>query len=386
VGAHQGQAALNVAPPGGDVDNSEASGQAPIIDLKGVTRRFGDVVAADAVDLSVSRGEFFSLLGSSGCGKTTLLRLIAGLEHPDEGRVILDGQDMTDVPAYERPVNTVFQSYALFPHMTVARNVAFGLRQEGLPRAEIDRRVGETLAMFSIENLARRKPSELSGGQRQRVALSRALALRPKILLLDEPLAALDRRLRERARFELSAVQRRLGITFVMVTHDQEEAMSLSTRVAVMEDGRIVQQDTPRAIYDRPVNRFVAGFVGDANWIDGAVRDVVGDTVVVDAGLDVPVGAAGAHAVATGAQVSIMVRPERIRLHTGAGGDGIAGTVRGMAFLGNAWVIQVELSGNRLIDVRLAGEDSAAGLQTGGKVGLSWPAEAAVCFAGTARG
>ncbi len=377
---------MNVAPPGGDVDNSEASGQAPIIDLKGVTRRFGDVVAADAVDLSVSRGEFFSLLGASGCGKTTLLRLIAGLEHPDEGRVILDGQDMTDVPAYERPVNTVFQSYALFPHMTVARNVAFGLRQEGLPRAEIDRRVGETLAMFSIENLARRKPSELSGGQRQRVALSRALALRPKILLLDEPLAALDRRLRERARFELSAVQRRLGITFVMVTHDQEEAMSLSTRVAVMEDGRIVQQDTPRAIYDRPVNRFVAGFVGDANWIDGAVRDVVGDTVVVDAGLDVPVGAAGAHDVATGAQVSIMVRPERIRLHAGAGGDGIAGTVRGMAFLGNAWVIQVELSGNRLIDVRLAGEDSAAGLQTGGKVGLSWPAEAAVCFAGTARG
>ena len=367
------------------MDSSAASGQAPIIDLKSVTRRFGDVVAADAVDLSVNRGEFFSLLGASGCGKTTLLRLIAGLEHPDEGRVILDGQDMTDVPAYERPVNTVFQSYALFPHMTVARNVAFGLRQEGLPRAEIDRRVGETLAMFSIENLARRKPSELSGGQRQRVALSRALALRPKILLLDEPLAALDRRLRERARFELSAVQRRLGITFVMVTHDQEEAMSLSTRVAVMEDGRIVQQDTPRAIYDRPVNRFVAGFVGDANWIDGAVRDVVGDTVVVDAGLDIPVGATGAHDVVTGAQVSIMVRPERIRLHAGAGGDGIAGTVRGMAFLGNAWVIQVELSGNRLIDVRLAGEDSAAGLQTGGKVGLSWPAEAAVCFAGTAR-
>ncbi|MDA0367927.1 MAG: ABC transporter ATP-binding protein [Proteobacteria bacterium] len=380
MGTPQGKTQVIDAPSRGNPNT--AAGTEPIISLQGVSCRFGDVVAVDAVDLRVDRGEFFSLLGASGCGKTTLLRLIAGLEQPDTGRILLDGEEMAGIPAYRRPVNTVFQSYALFPHMTVARNVAFGLRQENLPRAEIAQRVVETLALFSIEGLAKRKPAELSGGQRQRVALCRALVKRPKILLLDEPLAALDRRLRERARFELSAVQARLGITFVMVTHDQEEAMSLSTRVAVMDAGRIVQQDEPRAIYDRPVNRFVAGFVGDANLIDGTVSQVSGGAIGVDAGLGVDVAAAHAAGIAPGDPVSVMIRPERIRLVTGASDSGgVTGRVRGKAFLGNAWVIQVVVAGERLIDVRLIGEESGAGLSPGHLVTLSWPAEAAVCFA-----
>ncbi len=354
----------------------------PIISLEGVSRTFGNVTAVDAVDLRIGRGAFFSLLGASGCGKTTLLRLIAGLEQPDSGRVVLDGEDVAGVPAYRRPVNTVFQSYALFPHMSVARNVGFGLRQENLAKGEIDRRIAETLALFSIEDLARRKPHELSGGQRQRVALCRALVKRPKILLLDEPLAALDRRLRERARFELSAVQARLGITFVMVTHDQEEAMGLSTQVAVMEAGRIVQLDSPRAIYDRPVNRFVAGFVGDANFVEGTVVQVSATEVLVDCALGVPVAAGRPPVAAKGDPVSVMIRPERIRLVAGnADSNGIAGHVRGIAFLGNAWVVQVVVAGERLIDVRLLGEESGAGLAPGDSVALSWVAEAAICYA-----
>lgn len=358
------------------------AGVDPIISLEGVTRTFGDVTAVDAVDLRIERGEFFSLLGASGCGKTTLLRLIAGLEQPNTGRVVLDGEDMSGVPAYRRPVNTVFQSYALFPHMTVARNVGFGLRQENLAKAEIDRRIAETLALFSIEDLAKRKPHELSGGQRQRVALCRALVKRPKILLLDEPLAALDRRLRERARFELSAVQARLGITFVMVTHDQEEAMGLSTKVAVMEAGRIVQLDRPRAIYDHPVNRFVASFVGDANFVEGTIARLSPTEVVAECGLGVPVAVVPPSGVAVGDAISIMIRPERIRLVAGnSESGGIHGRIRGVAFLGNAWVVQVVVAGDRFIDVRLLGEESGAGLNPGDAVALSWSSEAAICYA-----
>ncbi|HUN50081.1 MAG TPA: ABC transporter ATP-binding protein, partial [Candidatus Sulfotelmatobacter sp.] len=243
----------------------------PLLQIEAVSKRFASVRALDDVSLAVAAGEFFALLGPSGCGKTTLLRAIAGFETPDAGRIMLDRTDLQGVPPYRRPVNMVFQAYALFPHLTVAGNVAFGLRQEGLARAEIERRVGAMLELVELGAEAGRKPDQLSGGQRQRVALARALVKQPKVLLLDEPLAALDRRLRERTRSELVALQRRLGITFLMVTHDQEEAMSLAARVAVMDHGRIAQVGTPQEIYERPASRYVAEFIGEANILaDGA--------------------------------------------------------------------------------------------------------------------
>ncbi len=239
----------------------------PIVRIEGLTRRFGPIVAVDRVDLEIARGELFALLGGSGCGKTTLLRMLAGFETPDEGRLFIDGQDMTDVPPYRRPVNMMFQSYALFPHMDVAANVGYGLRRDGVKGPEIAGRVAEILKLVHLQDHAKRKPSQLSGGQRQRVALARALVKRPKLLLLDEPLAALDRKLRESTRFEMVRLQEQLGLTFVMVTHDQEEAMSMATRLAVMNAGRIAQIGTPHEVYEHPASRFVADFIGIANII-----------------------------------------------------------------------------------------------------------------------
>ena len=238
---------------------------APIVRIEGVSKRFGAVTAVDRVDLAIERGELFALLGGSGCGKTTLLRLLAGLETLDGGRILIDGQDMTGVPPHQRPVNMMFQSYALFPHMNVAENVGYGLRREGLAKPEIGRRVAEALEQVRLADYAARRPAQLSGGQRQRVALARALVKRPKLLLLDEPLAALDRKLREGTRFEMVRLQEELGLTFVMVTHDQEEAMSMASRLAVMDLGRVVQVGTPHDVYERPRSRFVAGFIGIAN-------------------------------------------------------------------------------------------------------------------------
>ncbi|MGE0573455.1 MAG: ABC transporter ATP-binding protein [Reyranella sp.] len=237
----------------------------PIVRIEGVTKRFGAITAVAGVDLEIERGELFALLGGSGCGKTTLLRMLAGFETPDSGRVLIDGQDMAGVPPHRRPVNMMFQSYALFPHMDVAANVGYGLRREGLPKPEIATRVAEALALVQLSEFGMRRPAQLSGGQRQRVALARALIKRPKLLLLDEPLAALDRKLREGTRFELVRLQEKLGLTFVMVTHDQEEAMSMSSRLAVMNLGRIVQVGTPHEVYERPSTRFVADFIGIAN-------------------------------------------------------------------------------------------------------------------------
>ena len=236
-----------------------------IVRIEGVSKRFGAITAVDKVDLVIERGELFALLGSSGCGKTTLLRLLAGFETPDGGRVVIDGQDMTGVPPHRRPVNMMFQSYALFPHMNVAENVSYGLRREGLPKAEITARVAAALEQVRLSDYAARRPAQLSGGQRQRVAIARALVKRPKLLLLDEPLAALDRKLREGTRFELVRLQEELGLTFVMVTHDQEEAMSMASRLAVMDLGRVVQVGTPHEVYERPRSRFVADFIGIAN-------------------------------------------------------------------------------------------------------------------------
>jgi ABC-type Fe3+/spermidine/putrescine transport system ATPase subunit len=240
----------------------------PIVTIERLAKRFGEVQAVAGVDLEIGRGELFALLGGSGCGKTTLLRLLAGLEMPDAGRILIDGQDMTGVPPHLRPVNMMFQSYALFPHMDVAANVAYGLRREAVPRPEIEVRVAEALALVKLEGFGGRKPAQLSGGQRQRVALARALVKRPKLLLLDEPLAALDRKLREGTRFELVRLQEQLGLTFVVVTHDQEEAMSMASRLAVMNAGRIVQVGTPRELYEHPASRFVADFIGIANILD----------------------------------------------------------------------------------------------------------------------
>src|ERR1700688_2475186 len=254
-------------------DPPMAASSQSYLQLENVSKRFDDFVAVNNVSLSVERGEIFCLLGASGCGKTTLLRLLAGFEVPSSGRLLIDGQDLALIPPYRRPVNMMFQSHALFPHMIVERNVAFGLEQERLSRSEITRRVGEILDIVKMGPYLKRKPHQLSGGQRQRVALARALAKRPKLLLLDEPLGALDRKLREHTQFELINIQQQLGVTFVVVTHDQEEAMTLATRIGVMNHGQIVQIGAPRQIYEFPATRFVADFIGSVNLFEGQLTE-----------------------------------------------------------------------------------------------------------------
>ena len=290
----------------------EAAAQ-PYVRIERVTRKFGEIAAVDEVSLDIYRGEVFCLLGGSGCGKTTLLRVLAGLEPATTGSVSIDGVDVTGVPPYRRPVNMMFQSYALFPHMTVRNNVAFGLRQEGIPSPQIKRRVDAILDLVKLGPYARRKPHQLSGGQRQRVALARALVKEPKLLLLDEPLGALDRQLREEMQFELINIQQALGITFVVVTHDQEEAMTLSSRIAVMHAGRIVQTGTPTEIYEHPGSRFVARFIGSVNLFEGHVVERAADHVLVtseEAGCPLAVEH-GAQVVA-GTRVAVAVRPEKL--------------------------------------------------------------------------
>jgi putrescine transport system ATP-binding protein len=335
--------------------NRQASALREYVRIEHVTKKFGDFVAVNNVTLTIGQGEIFCLLGGSGCGKTTLLRMLAGFETPTSGSIFIDGQDMADIPPYERPANMMFQSYALFPHMTVERNVAFGLEQEGLPKAEIGRRVGEMLELVKMAPFAARKPHQLSGGQRQRVALARSLVKRPKLMLLDEPLGALDKKLREQTQFELLGIQERLGVTFVVVTHDQEEAMTLATRIGVMNRGEIVQVGTPTEIYEYPTSRFVADFIGSVNMFEGRlVEDEpdhvriesadLGGTVYVDHGIS----------AAPGATVWTAIRPEKINIdrdRPGGQDNVVRGVVKEIAYMGDISVFLVRIDSGRMVRV-----------------------------------
>jgi len=333
----------------------------PYVRVDNVSKAFGDVRAVDRIDLAIYRGELFALLGASGCGKTTLLRMLAGFETPTQGRIVIDGQDVTALPPHARPVNMMFQTYALFPHMTVAQNVGYGLKQDGVPRGEIRKRVDAMLELVELGAQARRKPHQLSGGQKQRVALARALVKRPKLLLLDEPLAALDKKLREQTQFELMNIQDEVGVTFVVVTHDQEEAMTLSTRMAVMDRGRVMQVGTPTRIYEFPANRFTAGFIGAINLVPASVRRVDGELVTLDVpawGCEVAV-TRRARDLDPGQAVSAAVRPEKIAAEpdTGQalpGRNAVRGVVRDIAYLGDSSVYRVDIGTDTPVEVTRA--------------------------------
>jgi putrescine transport system ATP-binding protein len=331
------------------------AGAQPYIQIERVTKSFGDFKAVDDVSLKIFKGEIFCLLGPSGCGKTTLLRMLGGFETPTSGRIFIDGEDMTGVPPYERPVNMMFQSYALFPHMSVEQNVAFGLKQDRVPKAEIQERVATMLDLVKLGDFARRKPHQLSGGQRQRVALARALVKRPKLLLLDEPLGALDKKLREHTQFELISIQDKLGVTFVVVTHDQEEAMTLASRIGVMNQGEIVQAGTPSEIYEFPNSKYVADFIGSVNIFEGKLVEdepeyvriaspELGGTVYVSHGIS----------AAPEATVWAAVRPEKIFMSTVApeGTDNIVrGAVQDIAYLGDLSIFLVRLPTGKVVRV-----------------------------------
>jgi putrescine transport system ATP-binding protein len=350
---------------------------APYVRIDHVTKQFDDVYAVDDVSLDIFQGEFFSLLGSSGCGKSTMLRMLAGLERPTKGRIWIDGTDVTDIPAYSRPVNMMFQSYALFPHMTVEQNVEFGLKQDRMPRKERAERVGEMLALLQISELRKRKPDQLSGGQRQRAALARTLAKHPKLLLLDEPLGALDKRLRESAQFELVNLQERLGITFVTVTHDQEEAMTMSTRIAVMNAGQILQVDTPTTIYEYPEYRFVADFIGLVNLFDGRVAETQDDQVLVETTLGRRLHMRCSHPHAVGTPVTVAIRPEKLRIcqnYHENGVNQVKGIVEDIAYLGDVSIYRVRVSPELLVEMTLTNiaPRTEQALTWGQEVAMEW--------------
>ena len=357
----------------------------PFIKIRDVVKKFNDVVAVDDVWLDIYRGEFFSLLGPSGCGKTTLLRMLAGFETPTSGTIEIDGADMSDVPAYRRPVNMMFQSYALFPHMTVEQNVAFGLKQENIPRAEIARRVDEMLNLVQLGEFAKRKPHQLSGGQKQRVALARAVIKKPKVLLLDEPLGALDRKLREKTQFELVNIQESLGLTFVIVTHDQDEAMTVSTRIAIMDRGRTVQVGTPGEIYEYPNSLYVAQFLGEANVFEGRVVEAGKDHVRVsspESGCDIYADR-GIEA-AEGQEVYAAIRPEKIEIAKTPPPDRsvncIAGAVYDIGYLGSSSVYHVQLASGSKVKVTAANRSRLVErpITWEDRVWLFWPPSASV--------
>jgi putrescine transport system ATP-binding protein len=326
----------------------------PLVQIKGLTKKFGDVIAVDNVDLDIYQGELFCLLGGSGCGKSTLLRMLAGFEYPEAGTISIDGMDMSKVPAYERPTNMMFQSYALFPHMTVEKNIAFGLQQDVMPKDEIADRVHNILKLVELEGYKKRRPQQLSGGQRQRVALARSLVKEPKLLLLDEPLAALDKKLRKQTQFELANIQEQVGVTFIVVTHDQEEAMTLSSRMAVMDAGRFKQIGTPTEIYEFPESRFVADFIGSANIFEGRVIEDGSDHVRVSTNVG-EVYINHGQSVAENKQIWVGLRPEKIHLSItppkNTGPNQIMGQVEDIGYLGETSIYKVRLQNGQIVDV-----------------------------------
>jgi putrescine transport system ATP-binding protein len=325
----------------------------PYIVFDQVTKKFGDFTAVNNLSLSIYEREFFALLGASGCGKSTLLRMLAGFDEPTSGRILLDGQDLRGIPPYRRPVNMMFQSYALFPHMTVESNIAFGLKQEGMESSKIAERVAEMLKLVKLEQFAKRKPHQLSGGQRQRVALARSVAKRPKVLLLDEPLGALDKKLREETQFELMDLQQKLGLTFVVVTHDQEEAMTMADRIAILDKGEVMQVATPAEIYEAPGSRFVANFVGTVNMFEGTVteRDAAGVSIDSESGIAIRTENAGD--AQAGARVAYAVRPEKIKVSSRPPLDTSSNTAEGeiydIAYLGDMTVYYVKLGSGMVV-------------------------------------
>ncbi|WP_186397013.1 MULTISPECIES: ABC transporter ATP-binding protein [unclassified Stappia] len=356
----------------------------PYIEFRNVTKKFGDFTAVDDLSLKIYEREFFALLGGSGCGKTTMMRMLAGFETPNAGEIYLDGQNLAGVPPYKRPVNMMFQSYALFPHMSVEANIAFGLKQEGMPKDEIAERVAEMLKLVKLQDFAKRKPHQLSGGQRQRVALARSLAKKPKVLLLDEPLGALDRKLREETQFELTDLQYELGMTFLIVTHDQEEAMTMADRIAVMDRGRIIQIASPAEIYEVPNSRFVADFIGDINLMECKVTARNGDTCrlqSVEFGCEIDT--AQAVDAAVGDTVWFAIRPEKVRIsfdEPESRVNAVTGEVWDIAYLGDVSIYHTHIANEQTVRATVANRSRVVERPVGwdDKVWLSWDRDAGV--------
>jgi putrescine transport system ATP-binding protein len=357
----------------------------PQIVIEGVTKSFGDFTAVDNISLNIFQGEMFALVGASGCGKTTLLRMLAGFERQSSGRILIDGVEMSEVPPHERPVNMMFQSYALFPHMTVESNVGYGIRRLPVARAEREQRIEQALEMVQLKHLAKRKPHQLSGGQRQRVALARALIRRPKVLLLDEPLSALDKKLREKTQFELMDLQYHVGITFIVVTHDQDEAMALATRIAVIDRGKVMQVGTPSQIYEFPQSRFVADFVGTTNLFEGIVAATEPGLVTIECaetGCELRVDDVGRFSA--GQRVWVALRPEKVRLSKQAPQGERLNLLRGvvweLGYLGNRSTYQIKMASGKLVTVVAQNErrTSEWSIDWSDEVYMSWQADAAV--------
>jgi putative spermidine/putrescine transport system ATP-binding protein len=347
------------------------------VELRGITKRFDRVVAVDNVSLTVREGEFFSLLGPSGCGKTTTLRVIAGFIAPTAGQVLIGGRDVTNVPPHRRDTAMVFQHYALFPHKSVFENVAFGLRMRGLTQTAIREKVAQVLEMVAMGGMGHRYPAQLSGGQQQRVALARAIVIEPRVLLFDEPLGALDKKLRTQMQFELRQLQRRLGITAIYVTHDQEEALTLSDRIAVMDRGRIVQVGTPKEIYERPQDVFVADFIGGANFLPGRVISWEDNRTLIEV-VGTRVHVPSAHPVSEGQRVVVTIRPEKLRLVAeGAGVDGnqLAGTVAATTYVGEAIIFHLDVGDGKRLMVKMRNEAGTPALPAGARAVATWAVE-----------